>query len=78
MPPSLNALMPFIMLWIVSNGLFLILVIRNTKISRQTKTFWCLIILVSWYNGAILYVLFGLGKTVVDYILEKQAKLATS
>jgi len=78
MPPSLNALMPFILLWIVSNSLFLMLVIRNNKISRQTKIFWCIIILISWYNGASLYVLFGLGKAVVDYTLEKKAKLATS
>jgi hypothetical protein len=78
MPPSLNALMPFILLWVVSNALFLMLVIRNAKINRQTKIFWCIIILAFWYNGASLYVLFGLGKAVVDYTLEKKATLATS
>lgn len=78
MPPSLNFLMPYILVWVISNALFLMLVIRNNKISRQTKTFWCIIILISWYNGASLYVLFGLGKAVVDYTLEKKATLATA
>lgn len=78
MNPPFSAILPFILLWIPSTLFFLMVVRRNKKITRQARLFWSLIILVTWFQGAIIYAGWGILAQAWDDLFEEKSPSSIS
>jgi len=78
MNPPFSAILPFILLWIPSTLFFLMMVRRNKKITHQARVFWSLIIMITWFQGAIIYAVWGLTVQIWDDLFKEKSSSLTS
>ncbi|MCU0480107.1 MAG: hypothetical protein MUE54_02715 [Anaerolineae bacterium] len=78
MPLTLTSIIPFILLWLPTTLFFLIIIRKNKKITRQAKLFWSAVVIVTWFQGALVYAIWGLAVKIWDDLFREKSPTPTS
>ncbi len=72
MPLNIYALMPFILLWLSTSLFFVLMVRRNSQITDSAKAFWSIVVVVFWFQGALVYAAWGISAQIWDTSFKKR------
>ena len=71
----INTILPFTLIWIPTTLFFLVMIRRNKKITYEAKLFWSIIVVVFWFQGALVYALWGtMAEIWITLFQEKPAQ----
>ncbi|MDZ4671886.1 MAG: hypothetical protein SH821_13525 [Phototrophicales bacterium] len=70
MPVNFVSLLPVIVFWLLTSLFFVVMVRRNNQITQSAKTFWSIIVVVFWFQGALVYASWGIMAQVWNTLFD--------